>query len=336
MHKPPLLTRLGLISLLVVTTLPGTAAYQTTSEGIPGAQAPAQSVYAFLPLVTRPELVADFSAAPILDPVPVTAFFTNQSLGFYTSSWWDLGDGTTSTDAHPVHFYPTPGIYTVTLTVGRGDSSDTLTRTNYITVQPPLPMVPNGSFEDEDWTDIELGPEYGYLINQEPAEWTLEWVWPGDPIFGSGDIATGVPECVHKYDYQLPPDEQPGSPSALILEGNLVYKVFHNGARFGVSLTQEISGLSPGAAARLRVPVQVHLQGDPDPWGAESGSWVNGFGEWVNGATMGDRRWYVHEHQFTVPPDGKITLVVRFKSKWSLPKDFFVDAVQLELVDVLE
>ena len=27
------------------------------------------------------------------------------------------------------------------------------------------------------------------------------------------------------------------------------------------------------AVARLRVPVQVHLHDDPDPWGAESGSW---------------------------------------------------------------
>jgi PKD repeat protein len=335
MRKPAWAVTLGLVGLLLITALPGAADYQTDEE-LPRPQTRGQAAYVFLPLVARPPLVANFTASPTSDPVPLTVFFTNESQGIYTNSLWNLGDGTTSTDVHPIHFYPTPGVYTVTLTVSDPGGSDTLTRTNYITVEEPLPMTPNGSFEDEDWTDIPLGPEYGYLINQQPAEWTLQWVWPGDPIFGSGDIATGVPECVHKYDWQLPPNEQPGGPDALILDGNLVYKVFHAGASFGVSLSQTITGLSPGAVARLRVPVQVHLHGDLDPWGAESGSWVNGYGGWVNGATMGDRRWYVHEHDFVVPGDGKIILEVRLKSKWTLPKDFFVDAVQLELVDVLD
>jgi PKD repeat protein len=333
MRKSSWVTTLGLIGLLVVTALPG-AAGAPTGGGSAQAEASAQTHRIFVPLVNVP-LTARFSATPTRDPVPLTVFFTNTSRGEYTSSWWDLGDGTTSTETHPVHFYPRPGIYTVTLTITGPRGSDTLTRSNYITVEEPLPMVPNGSFE-EGWTDIPLGSEYGYLINQEPAEWTLEWVWPNDRIFGSDDVATGVPECVHKHNNQLPADEKLGGPDALILEGNWVYKVFHGGASFGVTLTQVITGLPQGAVARLRVPVQVHLHDDPDPWGAESGSWVNDYGQWVNGATMGDRRWYVHEHNFVVPDDGEITLVVRFKSKWALPKDFFIDAVQLELVDEAE
>jgi PKD repeat protein len=335
MRKPPWATTVGLIGLLLITALPGAAGDQT-SEGRPLLQAPAQELHAFLPIVARPPLTADFSGSPTSDPVPLTVFFANRSVGTYTDSLWNFGDGMTSSDTHPVHFYPLPDVYTVTLTVSGPEGSNTITRTNYITVEQPLPMTPNGSFEDENWTDIPLGPEYGYLINQQPAEWTLQWVWPDEPIFGSGDIATGVPECVHKYDWQLPPDEQPGGPEALILDGQLVYKVFHNGAAFGVSLTQTITGLSPGAAAWLRVPVQVHLHDDPDPWGAESGLWVNGYGQWVNGVAMGDRRWYVHEHNFVVPGDGEVTVEVRLKSKWPLPKDFFIDAVQLQLVDVHE
>jgi PKD repeat protein len=335
MHKAPWTVTLGLISLLLFSGLSGASGYQT-DEGLPQARTPAETAHIFLPLVSRPPLTADFTGSPTLDSVPVTVLFTNRSKGYYTNSLWSFGDGMTSADTHPIHFYPTPGVYTVTLAVSGPEGSDTLTRTNYITVEQPLPMTPNGSFEDEDWTDIPLGPEYGNLINQEPAEWTLQWAWPGEPIFDSEDIATGVPECVHKYDWQLPPNEQPGGPDALILDGQLVYKVFHNGASFGVSLTQTIAGLSPGAVARLRVPVQAHLHGDPDPWGAESGLWVNGYGEWVNGATMGDRLWYVHERHFVVPGAGQVTVEVRFKSKWSLPKDFFIDAVQLEVVDLLE
>ena len=313
MRKPPFLAMLGLISLLLVTTLPGTAGYQT-GDRTPPSWVPTEDSHVFLPVIVAP-LTAYFTGAPTSDPVPVTVFFTNETPGSYTSSLWSFGDGATSTETHPVHFYPSPGVYTVALTVSGPGGSDTLTRTNYITVQPPLPMVPNGSFEDEGWETLPNG-------NQVPDKWVLEWEPSG-----------GVPECVHKYDWQLPPHEQPGGPSALILDGILVYKLFHAGAPFEASLTQEIAGLSPGTSARLRVPVQVHLHGDADPWGAESGLWVNGYGEWVNGATMGDRRWYVHERHFIVPADGTITLEVRFKSKWSLTKDFFIDAVQLELTD---
>src|SRR5690606_37172669 len=42
--------------------------------------------------------------------------FTNQSSANATTYSWDFGDGTTSTDASPMHTYTVDGIYTVTLT----------------------------------------------------------------------------------------------------------------------------------------------------------------------------------------------------------------------------
>ena len=52
---------------------------------------------------------------------PVSIQFTNQSKN--ASSWqWYFGDGTTSTEEHPLHEYTTPGKYTVKLKVdGNGD-----------------------------------------------------------------------------------------------------------------------------------------------------------------------------------------------------------------------
>ena len=41
----------------------------------------------------------------------------------------------TSTAANPTHTYTTPGKYTVSLTVGEGVASDTMTRPAYIHVQ---------------------------------------------------------------------------------------------------------------------------------------------------------------------------------------------------------
>lgn len=43
--------------------------------------------------------------------------FTDQSIGEITSWKWDFGDGTTSTEQHPIHTYAKPGMYVVVLWV---------------------------------------------------------------------------------------------------------------------------------------------------------------------------------------------------------------------------
>lgn len=188
-------------------------------------------------------------------------------------------------------------------------------------------MLQNGDFS-AGWTD--MPPAAGFLINQQPFGWTLRWVEPGESLFGVGDTAGGAPECVHKLREQLPPNEQPGGSDPLILAGEATYKIFNATAPFGAELRQTVAGLEPGSEATLTVPVRVHLHGETDPFGAESGVWVNGEGEWANADKMGDREWYEHEVDFTVPADGKAEIAIRVKSKWPRPKDFFVDNVQLE------
>lgn len=199
-------------------------------------------------------------------------------------------------------------------------------------------MIKNGSFE-EGWRDIVAGT--GYLINQKPIGWQLSWVDMGALLYDSNDVAHGTPECVHKLASQLPAHEQLGAKHALILDGGSVYKIFHFGASFGAELRQEVWGLRPGTVGRLVVPVQVHLHGEPDQYGAECGVWVDTMGSansddwagrWVTGHEMGDRRWFEHVVEFTVPASGMVTVIIRVKSKWPRPKDFFVDAVQLEVV----
>ncbi|RLC83703.1 MAG: hypothetical protein DRJ03_16350, partial [Chloroflexi bacterium] len=79
---------------------------------------------------------ADFSAAPLEGAAPLTVTFTNLSTPLYgtTGYTWTFDDGATSTLTEPVHVYTQTGVYSVTLTVQVDDESDTLTRTNYITV----------------------------------------------------------------------------------------------------------------------------------------------------------------------------------------------------------
>ncbi len=188
-------------------------------------------------------------------------------------------------------------------------------------------MLKNGSFSD-GWTDMPPAP--GHLINQQPNNWTLRWIEPGESLFGAGDTAKGVPECVHKLSNQLPPNERLGGSQALILAGDATYKIFNAGAPFGAELKQTVTGLQPGTIAKLTVPVLVDLHGETDPFGAESGVWVNGEGHWVNSRQVENRRWFRHKVEFTVPDNGKAEIVIRVKSKWPRPKDFFIDGITLE------
>lgn len=188
-------------------------------------------------------------------------------------------------------------------------------------------MLNNGSFT-EGWTDLPPAP--GFLVNQQPNDWRLRWIEPQESLFGEGDKAGGVPECVHKLAKQLPPHEQPGGTHALILAGDTTYKIFHASAPFGAELAQTVKGLQPGSSATLTVPIQVHRHGDPDPFGAESGVWVNANGRWVHSGDMVDRTWFEHTITFTVPDDGTADIRIRVKSKWPRPKDFFIDGITLD------
>lgn len=59
--------------------------------------------------------------------------FTNLSSN-YISLLWDFGDGTTSTDSNPQHFYSSLGTKTITLTVTKNGCSEVYTKTIEITV----------------------------------------------------------------------------------------------------------------------------------------------------------------------------------------------------------
>jgi hypothetical protein len=198
------------------------------------------------------------------------------------------------------------------------------------------PLV-NGSFEG-GWTDMPPAP--GNLTNQQPNGWTLTWLPIGAPLWDDATTtAQGVPECLHKLAGQLPINEQPGGPNALILDGLATYKMFHFGAPFGSQLYQKVSNLPPGSTWRLTVPVQIHMHGDSDPWAAEAGVWAltsdDQSGGWVPGGMMGDRQWYDHVVEFQIPADGTVEVLVRVKSKWPRSKDFFTDAIRLEQIGSL-
>jgi Zn-dependent metalloprotease len=93
-----------------------------------------------IPMICPGPPTADFVGSPLTGGYPLTVNFTDQSTG--ASSWsWDFGDTGTSTLQNPSHTYTGAGVYTVALTVTNQFGSDTLTRTDYITVTLPGPPV---------------------------------------------------------------------------------------------------------------------------------------------------------------------------------------------------
>ena len=128
--------------------------------------------------VNNEAVTANFTATPIEGAVPLQVTFTNSSTNAATYNW-SFGDGETSTDESPVHTYTAVGNYSVRLIAINTGVADTLTKSNYITVNWPAPIadfsaVPTSGDQplDVDFTD--------------ESENAQTWTWD----FGDGQTST--------------------------------------------------------------------------------------------------------------------------------------------------
>jgi agmatine deiminase len=85
--------------------------------------------------------IADFIAAAVIGSPPFEARFSDQSTANPTHWTWDFGDGESSDTQSPVHTYVDEGVYTVRLTASSASGSDTIVRTEYISVPEPDTLV---------------------------------------------------------------------------------------------------------------------------------------------------------------------------------------------------
>ena len=80
-----------------------------------------------------------------LGRAPLEVAFADLSSGHPTSWLWDFGDGTSSSERHPIHVYAAGGSYDVGLVASDALGSDAETRTAAVEVLPPLPSAtPSG------------------------------------------------------------------------------------------------------------------------------------------------------------------------------------------------
>lgn len=86
---------------------------------------------------------ARFTADVTEGLAPLTVTFTDHSTGGPEDWVWDFGDGTFSTEQHPVHTYTTEGTCTVCLTVTNACGCDTIEQVDCICVHAPQPTPIN-------------------------------------------------------------------------------------------------------------------------------------------------------------------------------------------------
>ncbi len=88
---------------------------------------------------------------------PLEVNFTDTSTNSPVNWYWDFGDGTTSTEQNPTHWYA-PGLYTVSLSVGNDGGNTTHTEEEYIVVtgNSSADRMANSGFETGDLSGWEL------------------------------------------------------------------------------------------------------------------------------------------------------------------------------------
>jgi len=135
--------------------------------------------------VTQSIPIPDFEGNPLSGGAPLDVVFTDKSTGMVTSRWWDFGDGTTAWEnvtPSVTHSYPLPGSYNVILTSGNDAGQATVTKTEYIQVNP------SGAPPDARFS---VSPMMGYApmtvrFTDRSSGMPLAWHWD----FGDGSTSS--------------------------------------------------------------------------------------------------------------------------------------------------
>lgn len=123
---------------------------------------------------------------------PLVVKFTDLSTGKPASWYWDLGNGSTSTQQDPGVIYIKPGTYTVKLVVTNDDGSDSIVKERNINVYG-LPDVSFASSIPGGCSPIDIK----FTDNSKPTSGSItEWIWD----FGDGQISKEA-SPIHTYAY---------------------------------------------------------------------------------------------------------------------------------------
>jgi PKD repeat protein len=132
----------------------------------------------YITVAAPPKPVANFYANPANTTAGSSIYFYNSSTNNPTSWKWTFtgGSPSSSTYSNPSVIYNTPGLYTVKLVVSNAGGSDSITKSQYITVAPQPKPVANFNTTN---TNIIVG-SYVYFYDNSgnnPTSW--KWTFTG-------------------------------------------------------------------------------------------------------------------------------------------------------------
>jgi parallel beta-helix repeat protein len=162
---------------------PGNYTVKLTASNEAGSNTKTKSNYIKVTGTASPAPVASFSSNVTSGSLPLNVLFTDTSTGTPTSWSWSFGDGTYSTTKSPVHTYSSAGNYTVTLTASNAAGSNTVTKSNYITVTGTTVQKPVASFS----SNVTSGNvPFNVLFTDTSTGTPTAWNWN----FGDGGSST--------------------------------------------------------------------------------------------------------------------------------------------------
>jgi PKD repeat protein len=167
-------------------TNPGTYSVSLNATNADGSDTQTRSEYIKVNPAAVPLLipVADFFGTPTSGVVPLTVTFSDLSANTPVSWDWSFGDNSpeNTTEQNPVHTYTNPGTYSVSLNATNADGSDTQTRSEYIKVNPAVPVIlPVADFFSEPTSGISpLTVKFSDLSTNVPTSWN--WSFGDDSI----------------------------------------------------------------------------------------------------------------------------------------------------------
>ena len=126
-------------------------------------------------VMTGSRPTANFIAAPLVSCANKDVVFTNTSAGITTAWTWDFGDSLTSVLENPIHNYVDTGFFTITFIAENNGCKDTIVKTNYVYIIPPV-----SSFSTRDYCDT---PYLKRFINKSKGGITYLW------DFGDGNTS---------------------------------------------------------------------------------------------------------------------------------------------------
>jgi protein-arginine deiminase len=202
--------------------------------------------------------VAAFTASPNPQTEGGGIQFLDKSSGIPTSWQWDFDNDSTidSTLKTPIHVYPASGVYTVTLTVSNSLGTDSLTKTDFITILPKTDINVDanrdGAIDDTDDASEELwsqtvGAVYYFNIDDDNSNTNEDYKEATKTAADANDLA----RMIVKGQSTLPAGavvaiklstSAQGKVYVYQLSGSTWTRVYTAGTEFGVPLADILAG----------------------------------------------------------------------------------------------